>query len=94
MLEPHTPNTFISRTEPPPPAVQVEGETEYEIARIVDSKFDRRRKKCQLLYKVMWLGYEDTDEESSWLPATELEHAAEHQADFHSAYPSKPGPEY
>lgn len=91
MLEPHTPNPFEGRSDPPPPPVEVEGETEYEIACIVDSKIDRRR-VCKLLYKVIWLGYEDTDEESSWLPATELEHASEHLEDFHKAYPAKPGP--
>ena len=40
-----------------------------------------------------WLGYENTDEEFSWLPAAELEHAKELTADFHSTYPDKPGPQ-
>src|SRR5271163_3497453 len=44
------------------------------------------------LYLVHWLGYENTDEEYSWLPSTELEHASELISDFHSAYPDKPGP--
>ncbi|KIJ31294.1 hypothetical protein M422DRAFT_267101 [Sphaerobolus stellatus SS14] len=30
--------------------------------------------------------------ENDWLPATELEHAKELIADFHKAYPDKPGP--
>ncbi|KXN85435.1 hypothetical protein AN958_11331, partial [Leucoagaricus sp. SymC.cos] len=38
-----------------------------------------------------WLGYADTEDESSWLPATKLKHVAELVADFHSAYPGKPG---
>src|ERR1700678_3530691 len=46
----------------------------------------------QLLYLVRWLGYENTDEEYSWLPSTKLEHASELISDFHSAYPDKPGP--
>ena len=71
--------------------LDVEGEPEYEISRIVDSKIDRRR-ACKLLYKVLWMGYEDTDEEFSWLPATELSHAMELVSDFHAAYPAKPGP--
>ena len=91
MLEPATPDEIPNRTQPPPPPIEVEGETEYEIAEIVDSKLDQRR-ACKLLYLVRWYGYEDTDEEFSWLPATELDHAQEAIADFHKSYPTKPGP--
>jgi len=91
MLEPATPNTFQQCSEPPPAPVIIDGEPEYEISKIVDSKIDRRR-ACKLLYKVIWLGYEDTDNDSEWLPATELEHAKELLSDFHLRYPSKPGP--
>ena len=76
----------------PPPPVEVDGELEYEISEILDSKLDRRCRKCQLLYKVRWAGYEGTDEETSWLLATELGHARELLADFHAAYPDKLGP--
>ena len=91
MLEPATPNEIPNRVQTPPPPVDVQGELEYEIAEVTDSKIDRRR-SCKLLYLVRWLGYENTDEEFSWLPATELEHAKELISDFHSAYPVKPGP--
>ena len=91
MLEPATPNEIPNRVQPPPPPVDVQGELEYEIAEVTDSKIDHRR-SCKLLYLVRWLGYENTDEEFSWLPATELEHAKELVSDFHSAYPDKPGP--
>jgi len=91
MLEPATPNEIPNRTQSPPPPIEIDGEPEYEIAEILDSKIDRRR-TCKLLYLVRWLGYEGTDEEFSWLPATELEHAAELITEFHSAYPTKAGP--
>jgi len=91
MLEPATPNTFQQRFEPPPALVIIDGEPEYEISKIVDSKIDCQR-ACKLLYKVIWLGYEDTDNDSEWLPAMELEHAKELLNDFHLKYPSKPGP--
>ncbi|KXN91186.1 hypothetical protein AN958_02639 [Leucoagaricus sp. SymC.cos] len=90
MLEPSTPNPFPDHSDPPPAPVIIDGEPKFKIAHIVDSKLDRRR-ACHLLYKVFWLGYEDTEDESSWLPATELKHAAELVANFHSAYPGKPG---
>ena len=62
-----------------------------EIAKILDSKLDQRQ-KCKLLYLVRWAGYEGTDQEIDWLVATELTHASELVADFHSANPSRPGP--
>jgi hypothetical protein len=91
-LEPATPNTIPNRVQPPPPSVEVDGEPEYEVSEILDSKIDRRRRHCQLLYLVRWAGYEGTDEETSWLLATELGHASELVKDFHSSYPDKPGP--
>ena len=91
MLEPATSNTFSERIQPAPAPVIIDGEPEYEISRIVDSKIDRRR-ACKLLYKVIWLGYEDTGDESEWIPASELTHAVDLVSDFHIAYPAKPSP--
>ena len=90
MLEPATPNDIPDRIVPPPPPVDIEGELEYEVLEILDSKIDRRR-RCKLLYHVRWSGYEGTDEEFSWIPADEI-HADDLLTDFHSAYPDKPGP--
>ena len=91
MLEPTTPNEILNHIQSPPPPINVQGDLEYEISEVLDSKIDRRR-SCKLLYLVRWLGYENTDEEFSWLPATELDHAKDLISDFHSAYPDKPGP--
>jgi len=63
MLEPATPNTFQQHSKPLPALVIIDGEPEYEISKIVDSKIDCRR-VCKLLYKVIWLEYEDTDNDS------------------------------
>jgi len=68
MLEPATLNTFQQRSEPPPAPVIINEEPEYKISKIVDSKINCQR-ACKLLYKVIWLGYEDTDNDSKWLPA-------------------------
>ena len=92
MMEPAPPNTIENRIQPPPPPVEVEGELEFEIAEILDTKIDNRRCLCKLLYLVRWSGYEGTDEETSWVLATELGHASEIVADFHQAYPDRPGP--
>ena len=90
-LELSTPNTISNWIQPPPPPVEVDNNIEYEIAEILDSKLDQHW-KCKLLYWVWWAGYEGTDQEIDWLGATELTHAAELVADFHSANPSNPGP--
>lgn len=92
-IETSTPNPFPDRYPAPPEHVEIEGDIEYEISGIVDSAYNHRFTKCQLQYKIKWLGYENTDEESSWLPATEVTHAQDSIDAFHAAYPAKPGPE-
>ena len=91
MLEPTTSNTFFERIQPAPALVIIDGEPKYEISQIVDSKIDRQQ-ACKLLYKVIWLEYEDTRDESEWIPASELSHATDLVSNFHIAYPAKPGP--
>ena len=93
MLEPSTPNTFSTREPTPEPLVILDREPEYEISEILDSRIDKRR-KCKLLYLIRWTGYEGTEEETSWLPASELGHATEVVSNFHQAYPEKPGPDF
>ena len=63
ILEPITSNTFSERIQLAPTPVIIDREPKYEIFRIVDSKIDCQR-ACKLLYKVIWLGYEDIRDES------------------------------
>ena len=42
MLEPAASSSIPNRTKEPPPPVEVDGEIEYEIAEILDTKLDRR----------------------------------------------------
>ena len=90
-LKPATPNVIPNHVQSPPLPIKVDGEPEYEITEILNSKLDRCRHQCPLPYLVCWAGYEDMDEETSWLVATELRHATDLVADFHKAYPDKPG---
>ena len=55
-LEPEDPKTFEGREQPPPPLI-VDGKAEYLIERIIDSKYNRTRNQCQLLYYIQWAGY-------------------------------------
>ena len=91
-LKPATPNTIPNWTQPPPPPVEVDGELEYKVSEILNSKVDCQRKSCKLLYLVCWAGYKGTDEETSWLLATKLGNASELVEDFYAKYPDKPGP--
>ena len=91
MLEPSTPNTFSSPKPTLDPLVILDGELEYEISEIQDFKIVNCC-KCKLQYLVHWAGYKGTNEETSWLPASELGHALEVISDFHQVYLEKPGP--
>ena len=91
MLEPVTPNTIPNHIVAPPPPVEIDGDFEHKISKVLDSKIDKCR-ICKLLYLVRWTGYEGTDEETSWLPAMELVNASKAVSDFHHTYPNKPGP--
>lgn len=90
-MEPATPNPFPGRHSDPPQAIEVEGEEEYEVDMIVDSKIDKRF-KSPLRYYVKWLGYEGHPEEYQWLSANDLDHSPIAIEDFHKANPTRPGP--
>ena len=93
LLEPAAPNPFPGRTEEPPPPIELEGELEYEVAEIVDSKIDKRYKADGgLRYVVRWAGYEGTADEITTEPAANLTHVPELLREFHKKYPHKPGP--
>lgn len=85
-------NPIPGRVQSPPPPIIIDGDQTFEIYPILDSKYDRRRRDCQLLYYVRYIGYVGAVDEYDWLPATELE-APEHVEDFHQKYPNKAGPE-
>jgi len=91
-LETSLQSSIPNHVQSPPPPIEVDGEVEYEVEEILDSKIDCRRRHCQLLYLVHWAGYASTDEETLWLLATELDHALELIEDFHHKYSGKPGP--
>ena len=92
MLEPAPLNMIPDRVQPPPPPVFIDGEPEFEITEILDSKVDQWCRNCKLLYLVRLTRYASTDEETLWILATELGNAPELVADYHVAYLAKPGP--
>ena len=91
MLKPTISNTFSKRIQLASTLVIIDREPEYEISWIVDSKINHWQ-ACKLLYKVIWLGYEDTGDESKWIPTSKLTHATDLVSDFYITYPVKSGP--
>ena len=86
MLEPAISNTFPKRMQLVSAPVIIDREPEYEISQIVDSKINHQQ-ACKLLYKVIWLGYENTGDESEWIPTSTLTYPTDLVSDFHIAYP-------
>ena len=91
MLEPATSNTFSKRIQLASAPVIIDGEPKYEISQIVDFKINCWW-ACKLLYKVIWLEYEDTRDKSKWITISELTHATDLVSDFYIAYSTKPSP--
>jgi transposase InsO family protein len=71
------------RSDPPPPATLIEGHEEFEVERILDSRYRWRR----LEYLVKWKGYDDGH--NSWAPHYNV-HAPDIVAAFHRQHPGAP----
>lgn len=72
---------------PPPPPIEVDGEDEYFVDQILDSKYIGRGNGRQLRYLVKWDGYS----EPTWEPANYVKDL-DVVKKFHQRYPNKPGP--
>ena len=86
LLELHVANTFPGRDVAPPPPLHVDGLLEFEVHKILDSKFRRRK----LHYFVDWVG--SLVSERSWEPAINLLNAQLAIDAFHLEFPLKPRP--
>ena len=84
LLDPYNANKIPGRRQPPPPPEEINGEEEYEVREILDSRIVRRR----LEYLVDWKGY--SEEERTWEPAENVSGAADLVAEFHRRYPQRP----
>ena len=76
-------NPLVGQRVNPPPVVEVDGEEEYEVSNVEDSRVYWN----QLQYLIRWTGYDSL----TWEPAkfvTGLQAVDE----FHQWYPGKPGP--
>ena len=78
-----TPEFGKQYTRPPPDLV--EGEEEFEVEAIIDSRIHRRK----LQYLVKWKGYPQSD--NTWEPVGNVQHAEEAVQSFHQNHPDRPG---
>jgi hypothetical protein len=67
----------------PPPPVDVDGEEEYQVSSVEDSRMYRN----QLQYLIRWTGYDSL----TWEPA-KFVNGLQAVDEFHKRYPGKPGP--
>ena len=84
LLEKVAEESYPQRRPDPPPPVEIEGELEYEVAEILDS----RRRRGVVKYLVRWEGYGSEDD--TWEPVEMLEGSRELLDEFHAKYPQKP----
>ncbi len=75
---------FPGQSNPPAPPIITDGEEEWEVEEILDSK----RSRHDLKYYVKWIGYDVP----SWEPSRNLTHCQQRVQGFHDRYPRKPGP--
>jgi hypothetical protein len=88
LLRPYTASSFPGQVEERPMPIEVDGDMEYEVARILDSRLRRGK----LEYLLEWLGYEGDAEQTSWEPRANVRGAKEAVESFHLANPDKPSP--
>jgi hypothetical protein len=84
LLEPYKESTIPGRLPAPPPPIEINGEKEFEVSKIIDSRINRRR----LEYLVHWQGYDIS--KRTWEPAVNLTNAPKMINKFHRQYPTKP----
>jgi Reverse transcriptase (RNA-dependent DNA polymerase)/RNase H-like domain found in reverse transcriptase/Integrase zinc binding domain/Integrase core domain/Chromo (CHRromatin Organisation MOdifier) domain/Retroviral aspartyl protease len=73
------------QTIDPPDPIQVEGENEWEVEKVLAV----RQRRGKLQYRIQWLGF---DEDPDWYPASNIKNAPHKLRDFHNANPDRPGP--
>ncbi|TKA52632.1 hypothetical protein B0A49_13533, partial [Cryomyces minteri] len=88
LLQPTADDPFPGqRPEPREPVQAVDGEVEWFLEEIVDSKLDNRFRPPLLKYRIHW-----EDGSYSWEPWNLVKNATDAMKEFHAKYPQKPGP--
>ena len=84
LLEPYRLSKDPNRRQEPPEAEEIDGETNWEVRDIAESRLNRRRKVVE--YLVLWEGY--PDEDATWEKYDNLQGTAEEALkQFYTKYP-------
>ncbi len=86
LLEHYHENPIPEHHREPPALVKIEGQEEFEVQEVLDSKKIHEK----LMYLVFWRGYPPS--EAIWEHARNLVHAQDLVNRFHQRYPNKPAP--
>jgi len=85
LLELYHDDKFSSQLTQPPPPIIIEGEPEYELEQIIDSRLHYGK----LQYQAKWTGY-PPEHDKVWYPYEDFENAGFAKQQFHQKYPRKP----
>ncbi len=83
LLEPYRESTIRGRLPAPPPPIEINGEEEFEVSKIIDSRINRRR----LEYLIHWQSYEVS--ERTWEPTANLANTPKMIKKISSSIPDK-----
>jgi hypothetical protein len=86
LLTPYKANTIPGRQQAPAPPVVIDGNEEWEVEKILDSRIHYRK----LQYYVDWKGYTPADR--TWEPAEHLSHAPKLIEEYHRQFSQRPAP--
>jgi len=85
LLELYNDDKLPAQRKQPPPPIIIEGEPEYELEQIIDSRLHYGK----LQYQAKWTGY-PPEHDKVWYPHSNFENASIAKQQFHQQYPSKP----
>jgi hypothetical protein len=87
LLEPYHKLGIPGCHQPPPPPEEVEGEENWEVEFVANSRYNKKKKRVE--YLVFWKGY--PPQQASWEPSKSLEGTAEEAIQsFHKLNPKFP----
>jgi hypothetical protein len=87
-LSPWKGNDINGMIPPPPEPVELDGELEWEVHEVIDSRLTGRGRRQTMSYLVNWKGFATKDD--SWEPIENLKNAQEAIAEFHERHPDAP----
>jgi hypothetical protein len=86
LLSKDHPDRFPNRSKPPPPTVEVDGEQQEVVERILNQRWTGKGKNRHIEYLVKWKGYDDPIHDE-WMDIRGMHNARQIIKDWHRKYP-------